>query len=797
MWANYFHINIRTVKVFLIADIICAAGLTSYGASPEGNVSEGHKEMRYLPVSSVRLTSGPFHDAQQKGIRYLLELDPDRLLAPYRNEAGLDRKAENYPNWENTGLDGHIGGHYLSALSYMYAATGNKEIGQRLDYMLKGFKECQDAAGDGYLGGIPGSRQLWKDVADGNIKAGSFDLNGKWVPLYNIHKTYAGLADAWHQAGRKDARDMLVKLADWMALTVSELSEEQMQQILSSEHGGLNEVFADVAVITGDRKYLDLAHRFSHKEILTPLVAGKDELTGKHANTQIPKVIGYKRIADIESNDDWNRGVDFFWKNVTGSRSVSIGGNSVREHFHPINDFSSMLESEQGPETCNTYNMLRLTKMMQESHADLSYTDYIERAMFNHILSAQNSEHGGFVYFTPMRPGHYRVYSQPQTCFWCCVGSGMENQGRYGEYIYSADSDNLYVNLFIPSKVRWNGADIELCTEFPEDNNIRFKINPGKDSQFGLNVRVPGWASESEATVMLNGKRIRNSVDKGYIHIDRKWRKDDEVSISYPISLSVEQLGDKSPNYSFLYGPIVLAAQIGIEDQTGLFADDSRGGHIAAGPKYPLQDMPVIIGDEEHILSYISKTSDSPLVFSLSNTSQGKMKLVPFTTLNECRYMIYWPLTSKSGYNKRQADIERNQAAIAALDSITLDKVICGEQQPESDHFIMMEESFAGNDEDRHWRRANKNGRFGYRLKAEDRTAAVIRVYYIPETGKSAGINANGVEIGLINTEGTVSCGNGIAYKDFPGSDSDVITVEVKASECITPKVCEIRLLRR
>ena len=369
------------------------------------------KRIETFPIKSVRLTDSQFQKNQQADIHYLLALDADRLLAPYLKGAGLTPKAENYTNWENTGLDGHIGGHYVSALSYMVAATGNQEISARLDYVLSELKRCQDARKDGYVGGVPNPDEIWGQIAKGDIHPNSFGLNNRWVPLYNIHKIYAGLRDAYLIAGRQQAKEMLVKLTDWMVNEVSKLSDDQIQQMLISEHGGLNETFADVAELTGDKKYLKLAHQFSDQRILQPLIKGEDNLTGKHANTQIPKIIGYKRIADLEGRGDWDRAVKFFWDVVVNHRSVSIGGNSEREHFNPTDNFTSLLASEQGPESCNTYNMLRLSKMLYQTTADKNYIDYYERALYNHILSTMNPVQGGFVYFTPMRAGHYRVYS--------------------------------------------------------------------------------------------------------------------------------------------------------------------------------------------------------------------------------------------------------------------------------------------------------------------------------------------------------------------------------------------------
>lgn len=449
--------------------------------NPTTALAQTEPKVEYFDISDVRLTRSAFKHAEDMDIQYLLALNPDRLLAPYLKGAGLEPKADNYPNWENTGLDGHIGGHYLSALSFMYAATGNEEIGRRLDYVLSEMKRCQDTAGDGYLCGVPDGRKMWKEIEQGNVRAATFGLNDRWVPLYNIHKTYAGLRDAYLVAHREEAKDMLIKLTDWMERTTANLTDEQMQDMLRSEHGGLNETFADVAAITGNKRYLKLAHRFSHEIILNPLLKQEDKLTGIHANTQIPKVIGFKRIADIEKNNEWSKAADFFWQTVVNNRSITIGGNSVYEHFHPADNFESMRTSEQGPETCNTYNMLRLTKLLYATSANSRYMDYYERALFNHILSTQDPVQGGFVYFTPMRSGHYRVYSQPQTSFWCCVGSGLENHARYGEMIYAhKGNDQLYVNLFIPSTLEWGDINIEQSTSFPDEEGTSVIVTSKK-----------------------------------------------------------------------------------------------------------------------------------------------------------------------------------------------------------------------------------------------------------------------------------------------------------------------------
>ena len=754
-------------------------------------------QLEHFDIKDVRLSESAFKKAQDMDIRYLLSLDPDRLLAPYMKEAGLEPKAENYTNWENTGLDGHVGGHYLSALSYMYASTGNQEIKERLDYYISELKRCVDA--EGYLSGVPHGRQIWKEISEGNIRAASFGLNDRWVPLYNIHKIYAGLRDAYLITGNKDALKMFLDLTEWMYNLTEGLTEEQLQDMLRSEQGGLNEVFADAAALSGDSRYQDLAKRFSHKYLLDFLIAKEDKLTGMHANTQIPKVIGYKRIADIEGNQTWNEAASFFWETVVEKRSISIGGNSVYEHFHPAEDFSSMLTSEQGPETCNTYNMLRLSRMLYTTSADSKYMDYYERALYNHILSTINPIQGGFVYFTPIRPGHYRVYSQPQTSFWCCVGSGIENHARYGEMIYSHKADEeLVVNLFIPSTLKWGKTVIEQINNFPAEEGTTLLINPKKASEFIVSIRVPEWTSGDRMNPRVNGEAVEGVIEEGFLKIDRKWTKGDRLTVDLPMSLRAVQLPDMSENYSFMYGPMVLAASLGKEDQLGMYADDSRGGHIAAGKKLPLNEMPLIVGEKEDMLSRISKVEGRPLTFRMTGLAPLKYKeltLVPFSSLHECRYMVYWPLVSEDEWKARLAKQEMDEKARIALEMMTADKVTCGEQQPESDHFANVANSVNGDNDGRHWRRTRNEGWFSYVMNPKGKTIQHIRIVCQGQEGNEATVLVNEVEAGNFRT---MTPGNEEMHLvPVPAElqNADLMTITIKGIEGkSTPMIYEVRL---
>ena len=741
-----------------------------------------------FPISSVRLGESQFLKNQQMDIHYLLGLDADRLLAPYLKEAGLKPKAENYTNWENTGLDGHIGGHYLSALSYMAAATGNAEIEKRLDYVMSELKRCQDAAGDGYLSGVPNGRKIWKELSEGNIRANSFGLNDRWVPLYNIHKIYAGLRDAYLIAGRSEAKEMLVKLTDWMVQLVSGLTDEQIQKMLISEQGGLNETFADVYGMTKDQKYLKLAHQFSDQQMLKPLLESKDNLTGKHANTQIPKVIGYKRIADLEGLQDWDRAAKFFWDVVVGQRSVSIGGNSMREHFNPTNDFSGLLASEQGPESCNTYNMLRLTKMLYQTSADKNFMDYYERALYNHILSILNPVQGGFVYFTPMRSGHYRVYSQPQTSMWCCVGTGLENPARYGEMIYAHEGSDLIVNLFIPSTLTWDDLTVKQENRFPQEPSTTLTLNLKKAKKFALKIRLPWWTDGAKLAV--NGSPVDTQTKDGYIVVDRKWQNGDTVNIELPMHLTAITTPDGKPQYSFLYGPIVLAAKTGTDRQDGMYADNSRGGHIANGPKIPATQMPAIIGSPDDILTHLNPVEGKPMTFRLTGVTLPQyegMTLVPFYQLYECRYQIYFPLYSQAEWTAKQQEMAAAEKARMELEALTVDKIFCGEQQSESDHFYSGNGSWNGADEGIHWRRTRSA--FTYQVKTDGATTLRLKGFADREP---IVVSLDGKQLGAVTFDR-----QGMATLQLPAGTKGTLQVSLAAEQGKqTPRISEIRLCR-
>ncbi|MEH6435437.1 glycoside hydrolase family 127 protein [Massilia sp. DD77] len=702
-----------------------------------------------FPLADVRLKPGPFLDAQTTNLNYLMALEPDRLLAPFLREAGLEPRKPGYGNWESTGLDGHMGGHYLSALALMHASTGDGEVLRRLNYFVAELKRAQQANGDGYVGGIPGGRQAWRDIAAGKLEADNFSVNGKWVPWYNLHKVYAGLRDAYRYAGNEDAKAMLVQLSDWALGLTSRLSEQQMQQMLRSEHGGMNEIFADVAHMTGDRKYMMLALRFSHQAILEPLEKGEDKLTGLHANTQIPKVIGFKRIADLAKREDLDKAAKFFWQTVIEHRTVAIGGNSVKEHFHDQKDFGPMVNEVEGPETCNTYNMLKLTQMLFQSEQKGGYGDYYERALYNHILSSQRPG-GGFVYFTPMRPNHYRVYSQVDLGMWCCVGSGIESHAKYGEFIYAHEGDALFVNLFVPSTLNWRERGVRLTqsTRFPDADSTRLTVDQG--GKFTMKIRYPAWVAPGRMQVKVNGKAVKIDGQPGsYVSVAREWKKGDRVDVQLPMTTRLEQMPDKSNYYAVLHGPVVLAAKTRLfaDEKLDFLADDSRMGHIANGQMCPLEAAPMFVSDSKDFIRRFKKVAGKPLTFTAPGLVHGadgaRTEFIPFFRLHESRYTMYWQHSTPAGLQQLQAANAAREAERLALDARTIDQIAPGEQQPESDHFFKGEGSEAGINNGRHWRHASKW--FSYELSDPKQEAKVLRLSFAKaDAGRQFDVLVNG-----------------------------------------------------
>lgn len=691
-----------------------------------------------FPLGDITLLDGPLKHARDLNVQVLLKYDCDRMLAPYRKEAGLQPRKPSYPNWD--GLDGHVGGHYLSALA-INAATGNEECRKRMEYMISELQLVLDANNQrhdawchNYIGGVPNSAKMWTAFSKGDFGP----YFGTWAPFYNIHKMYAGLRDAWLYCGNEQAKNLFLKFCDWAVDITRDLNDEQMEKMLGNEHGGMNEVLADAYAITGEQKYLDCARRFSHRMLLVPLENGKDCLDNMHANTQIPKVIGYQRIAELTHDVQYHNASEYFWEIVTRQRSLALGGNSRREHFPTKENCIDYINDIDGPESCNTYNMLKLTEDLNRVKPNGMYGDFYETAMFNHILSAQHPQHGGYVYFTSARPRHYRNYSAPNEAMWCCVGTGMEDHGKYGQFVWThdkgvkAEDDALYVNLFVASELNWKDRKmvIRQQTAFPYAETSVVEVAKGKGT-FILKVRKPSWCENF--TVKGVGFDADSYEENGFVCMKRKWKKGDQVKISMPMHAYIKPMINVPQYVAIMYGPILLGMKTGTEDMRGLIADDSRFGQYAGGKKLALDEAPILLPKHlDDIAKNLKPVPGKPLHFKLAthmeNTIDGELQ--PFFEIHDSRYMMYWLALGENDYKAYMQKLADEEKARQALEARTVDKVNPGEQQPETDHRMETDDSNKGNTEGIFFRDAKDGHYFSYLMQTKGETNLSLQLKF-------------------------------------------------------------------
>ena len=691
-----------------------------------------------FPLGNITLLDGPLKHARDLNVEVLLKYDCDRMLAPYRKEAGLQPRKPSYPNWD--GLDGHVGGHYLSALA-INAATGNEECRKRMEYMISELQLVLDANNQrpeawchNYIGGVPNSAKMWTAFSKGDFGP----YFGTWAPFYNIHKMYAGLRDAWLYCGNEQAKNLFLKFCDWAVDITRDLNDEQMEKMLGNEHGGMNEVLADAYAITGEQKYLDCARRFSHRMLLVPLENGKDCLDNMHANTQIPKVIGYQRIAELAHDVQYHNASEYFWEIVTRQRSLALGGNSRREHFPTKENCIDYINDIDGPESCNTYNMLKLTEDLNRVKPNGMYGDFYETAMFNHILSAQHPQHGGYVYFTSARPRHYRNYSAPNEAMWCCVGTGMEDHGKYGQFVWThdkgvkAEDDALYVNLFVASELNWKDRKmvIRQQTAFPYAETSVVEVAKGKGT-FILKVRKPSWCENF--TVKGVGFDADSYEENGFVCMKRKWKKGDQVKISMPMHAYIKPMINVPQYVAIMYGPILLGMKTGTEDMRSLIADDSRFGQYAGGKKLALDEAPILLPKHlDDIAKNLKPVPGKPLHFKLAthmeNTIDGELQ--PFFEIHDSRYMMYWLALGENDYKAYMQKLADEEKARQALEARTVDKVNPGEQQPETDHRMETDDSNKGNTEGIFFRDAKDGHYFSYLMQTKGETNLSLQLKF-------------------------------------------------------------------
>jgi uncharacterized protein len=671
-------------------------------------------------LSQVQLQPGPFQHARDLDKQYLLTLDVERLLRNFRVNAGLRSSAQPLGGWEapEGELRGHFVGHYLSACALMYASTGDRRLKEKGDAVVAGLAECQARLGSGYLSAYPES---FIDRVEKRVPV--------WAPYYTLHKIFAGLEDMYVYCGNAKALVVARKFGDWALARNSHLSDDQMEAMLGTEHGGMNETLAELYALTGDDKYLKLSLRFNHHRVIDPAVHQEDKLTGLHANTQIPKFIGTARQFELTGDPALKTASLFFWNVVTRERSYVIGGHSDGEMFSPKEHLSQAL-GRNTTETCNTYNMLKLTRHLFCWDPRAEYADYYERALFNHILASQDPRTGMMCYYVPLRSGSRRDYNSPNDSFWCCTGTGVENHAKYTDSIYFHNDQELFVNLFIASELHWaaRGLTLRQQTAFPESPQSELLFTCEKPVQLTLHVRHPFWATAG-FEVEVNGQLLPATAPATFVDIPRAWKSGDRVVIRSPFQLRTEAFKDNPNRFALLYGPLVLCA--------------------AAEPRKPfpaiVADSPTLLASLKPVPGRVNTFTGPGTVFRVPGDEPGQpVTLAPFYQAADQHYVTYWDRFTPEQWDVKRHEYQQQLAAQRELEARTVDYVEAGEEQNERDHNFRGELTDTRELDDRLWRLANTNGWFAWDLKVVPNQAQVLRIEFGPSrTGNALLVLAN------------------------------------------------------
>lgn len=718
-------------RITLFAFVLLAAAQMIVSADLRAQISKKLKVENKVPIKAydfelgdVKLLDGPFREAMLRDQKYLLSLDNDRLLHNFHVNAGLPSSAQPYGGWEGpeVQLRGHSVGHFLTACALMYSTTGDERFKNKANAIVIELARVQQAMPSrgfnaGYLSAFP---EEFFDLVDARKRV--------WAPYYTLHKILAGLLDVYQLCGNQQSLDVLLKLADWVRFRVDRLSEEQQQAVLGTEFGGMNEVLADLYAISGNPEHLRIARKFDHKAIFDPLARGEDKLNGLHANTQIPKAIGAAREYELTGEKRYYDIASFFWERVAKHRSYVIGGHSDGESFFPIDQFSKHLGATS-TETCNTYNMLKLTRHLFAWGPSAERMDFYERGLYNHILASQDPATGMMTYYVPLRPGAFRTYSTPDNSFWCCVGTGMENHAKYGDTIYYRGDQSLYVNLLIASELNWRekGVIVRQETKFPDEDTTRLTFKSDKPVKLALKIRYPSWA-QSGITLTVNGKKEAVTTRPGsYVTIEREWKNGDTVQVRLPMRLWLEAMPDDPKMVAVLYGPIVLGGDLGKE---GL--DEAR----RYGPSAPLIGrvkpiiVPAFVGEVKDVLARIKPVQGASISFHTDGLGKPKdVQLVPLYSLHDRRYNVYWKVYSPAEWEKRKNDLTATEARREQIENRTIDFVDAGEAQSERDHNFQGENSREGIFEGKRSREA-RDGWFSYDLRVlSDKSMMLVCTY--------------------------------------------------------------------
>ncbi|MBN1361587.1 MAG: glycoside hydrolase family 127 protein [Sedimentisphaerales bacterium] len=628
----------RGIQMLLTIVVLSAFPVITRGAVWPSGREAVDLQAKPFDLRDVRLLDGPFRDAMLRTQEYLHELESDRLLWHFRQTAGLATPGEPMGGWEQMELRGHTIGHYLSGCALIHASMDDAALKAKADAIVAELAKCQEAVGTGYLSAFP-EEFIDRVIARQRV----------WAPWYTLHKIYAGLIDMYVYCGDTQALDVAQGMARWAKGRLDPLDRDAMQAMLNAtEQGGMNEVLANLYGVTGEKQWLDLAERFNADAYNNPLLLHRDELTGLHVNSFIPNMIGTARQYELTGDLDDRHIAEFFWDIVVHGRSYCTGGTSNHEGWRsgPYRLVDQL--SVESQESCCTYNMLKLTRHLFAWRPDAEYMDYYERNLINGIFATQDPKTGMCMYYVSMEPGHWKVFHTPRNSFWCCTGTGMENHAKYGDSIYFHNDDTLWVNLFIASELNWKDKSVKIRqeTSFPEDSATTLTVQTAQPTTFDLRLRVPSWATEG-VTLKLNGQTQTVTAQPGsYLSIARTWTNGDKVELTMPMSLWLCPMPDDPNLAAVMYGPLVLAGELGNEDLTDevTYLVNQRSQNRARNVEAPV----MAVDPKTDPQTWVKPVAGRPLTFRTADVGRPRdVTLVPFHKLFGQRYTIYWRLTGR------------------------------------------------------------------------------------------------------------------------------------------------------
>lgn len=687
-------------------------------------ITRKNERIKEFSLDQVRMLDPYFTNAFEKEIEYLTKFDVDRLVAGFRENKGLECKADKYAGWESTEIRGHSLGHVLTALAQAYRSSKNKKVLEMIYIMIDELELCQ--FDNGYLSAF--SEELFDNVE--NSKPA-------WVPWYTMDKILSGLVCVYELVGYEKAIVVASALGDWVYERTSRWTEEIHKRVLSVEYGGMNQCLYDLYKITKSEKHKIAAHMFDELSLFEELQKGHDILNGKHANTTIPKVLGalnrYRALG--EGEEFYLEVAEAFWDMVTQHHSYITGGNSEWEHFGE----PDILEGERtncNCETCNTYNMLKLSRELFKITKDVKYADFYEQTLINAIMSSQNPDTGMTMYFQPMATGYFKVYGTEFDKFWCCTGTGMENFTKLNDSIYFYNEDTLFINQYRSSSVTWEDKNLKLVQEsnIPETEHTIYTIHTidGKETKVAIAIRIPHWI-RGKIEIEVNEKMVSCDEKEGYVYLEGNWRNEDKITVKTPMQVFFEALPDDSHSVAFQYGPVVLSAGLGTED----LIESTTGVNVTVPTKYRyIKDYIIIKSSIDQWLkdlpNHIIKKAEA-VEFTLTGTDEDeRLVFRPHYLQHKERYGLYWNLMEEG--SKELDELIRKRKEEDKRQSLMIDSFPVGNDQYELQHKVEGRNTEAGAWDGRNFRHAwpegDKKGCFSYEVKVNPEYQNYLTVTY-------------------------------------------------------------------